>query len=80
MRKQKHRKVSKLAKDDTAYIDFSIAYGFLGGSDGKDSAWKVGDRIDPWVEKIPWGREWQPTPVFLPGEFQGQRSLAGYSP
>ena len=26
------------------------------------------------------GREWQPTPVFLPGEFHGQRSLAGYSP
>ena len=24
--------------------------------------------------------EWQPTPVFLPGEFHGQRSLAGYSP
>ena len=27
-----------------------------------------------------WRREWQPTPVFLPGEFHGQRSLAGYSP
>ena len=33
-----------------------------------------------WVAKIPWRREWQPTPVFLPGEFQAQRSLAGYSP
>ena len=30
--------------------------------------------------KIPWKREWQPTPIFLPGEFHGQRSLAGYSP
>ena len=30
--------------------------------------------------KIPWRRAWQPTPVFLPGEFHGQRSLAGYSP
>jgi len=29
---------------------------------------------------IPWRRKWQPTPVFLPGEFNGQRSLAGYSP
>ena len=38
MRKQKHRKVLKLAKDDTAYIDFSIAYGFLGDSNGKESA------------------------------------------
>ena len=33
-----------------------------------------------WVRKIPWRREWQPTPVFLPGRFHGQRSLAGYSP
>ena len=30
--------------------------------------------------KIPWKREWQPSPIFLPGEFHGQRSLAGYSP
>ena len=36
--------------------------------------------FDPWVRKIPWGRKWQPTPVFLPGEFHGQRSLAGYGP
>ena len=32
------------------------------------------------VGKIPCRRKWQPTPVFLPGEFHGQRSLAGYSP
>ena len=36
--------------------------------------------FDPWVAKIRWRREWQHTLVFLPGEFQGQRSLAGYSP
>ena len=36
--------------------------------------------FSPWVGKIPWSRAWQPTPVFLPGEFHGQRSLAGYSP
>ena len=36
--------------------------------------------FDSWVRKIPWRREWQPTLVFLPGEFHGQRSLAGYSP
>ena len=35
--------------------------------------------FNPWVRKIPWRREWQPTPVFLPGEFHRQRSLAGYS-
>ena len=33
-----------------------------------------------WVGKIPWRREWQPTPVFLPGESHGQRSLASYGP
>ena len=36
--------------------------------------------FDPWVGKIPWRRAWKPTPVFLPGESHGQRSLAGYSP
>ena len=36
--------------------------------------------FDPWVGKIPWRREWQTTPVFLPGESHEQRSLAGYSP
>ena len=37
-------------------------------------------RFHPWVGKIPWRREWPPTPVFLPGEFHGQKSLVGYSP
>ena len=36
--------------------------------------------FDPWLGKIPWRREWPPTPVFLPGEFYGQRRLAGYCP
>ena len=33
-----------------------------------------------WFGKIPCRGEWQPSTVFLPGEFHGQRSLAGYSP
>ena len=37
-------------------------------------------RWDPRVGKSPWGRAWQPTPVFLPGEPHGRRSLEGYSP
>ena len=37
---------------------------------------RVGD-FDPWVGKIPWRKEWQPTLVFLPGESLGQRALAG---
>ena len=36
--------------------------------------------FDPWVEKIPWRRKWQPTPVFLPGKFHRLRRLVGYSP
>ena len=36
--------------------------------------------FDSWVRKIPWRRKWQTTPVFLPGESHGQRSLAGCSP
>ena len=40
---------------------------------------KAGDRFDPWVGKIPWRSEWQNTPVFLPGQSHGQRSLEGYS-
>ena len=36
--------------------------------------------FNSWVRKIPCRRQWQPTPVLLPGEFHGQRSLAGYSP
>ena len=35
--------------------------------------------FDPWAGKIPWRRNWQHTPVFLPGEPREQRSLAGYS-
>ena len=36
--------------------------------------------FDPWVGKIPWRRAWQPTPVFLPEESHGLKSLVGYGP
>ena len=36
--------------------------------------------FDPWIRKTPWRRKWQPTPVFLPRKFHGQRSLVPYSP
>ena len=38
------------------------------------------ERFDLWVRKIPWSREWQPPPVFLPGESHGKKSLVGYCP
>jgi len=36
--------------------------------------------FDPWVRKIPWKRNWQPTPAFLPQKSHGGRSLVAYSP
>ena len=58
--------------------------GFPGDSSGKEAACQCRrhkrHRFDPWVGKIPWRREWQLTPVFLPGEFHVQRSLTDYSP
>ena len=57
---------------------------FPGGASGKEPACQCRihkrHRCYPWVRKIPWRRKWQPTPVSLPGESHGQRSLAGYSP
>ena len=49
--------------------------GFHSVSDGKEFTCNAGD-----LALIPWRRAWQPTPVFLPGESCGQKSLAGYSP
>ena len=55
--------------------------GFPGGSDGKESACNAGDPgLIPGSGKSPWRRAWQPTPVFLPGESHGQRSLGGCNP
>ena len=54
-------------------------FGFPGGSDGKEPALQCRrPGFNPWVKKTPCRREWQPIPVFLPGEFNGQRSLVGY--
>ena len=58
--------------------------GFPGGASGKEPTFhcrrhkRLGFSL--WVCKIPWRRAWQPTPVFLPGESHGQRSLLGYGP
>ena len=58
-----------------------MEFGFPGGSDSKESTCNVGDPSSiRGPGKSPWRREWQPTPVFLPEEFNGQRSMEGYSP
>ena len=58
--------------------------GFQGGPSGKELACQCRrckrHSFSPWVRKIPWRRAQQPTPVFLPGESHGQKSLVGYSP
>ena len=55
-----------------------------GSASGKESTcqWRRCRRygFNPWVKKIPWRRKPQPTLVFLPGRFNEQRSLVGYSP
>ena len=62
---------------------WASSQGFPGGTRGKESSCQCrrhsGLSFHSWVGKICWRRKWQPTPVFLPGEFCGQRSLAGYS-
>jgi len=58
--------------------------GFPDGASGQEPACQCRRhercRFDPWFVKLPWSRKWQLTPIFLPGESHGQRSLVGYSP
>ena len=54
--------------------------GCPGGSGSKETACNAETRVLSLGWKNPLEREWQPTPVLLPGAFYGQRSLAGYSP
>ena len=54
---------------------------FPGGARGKEPTSQcMRCAFNPWFGKIPWKRQWQPIPMFLPGESHGQRSLAGSSP
>ena len=64
-------------------LPLSLSYRvFPGGASGKEPTCQCRRLkrcgFNPWVGKIPWRREWQLTPVFLPREFHGQRSLVGY--
>ena len=61
-----------------------LVLGLPGGTGAKEPAWQCKRQrrlgLDSWAGKNLWRREWQPTPVFLPEESHGQRSLAGYWP
>ena len=70
-------------------LSFSLSSIYLdryipGGASGKEPTCQCRrckrHGFNPWVRKIPWKRARQPTPVFLPGEFHGQRILVGYGP
>ena len=58
----------------------SVPFGYS-GSAGKEPACQCSrhkrHRFNPWVGKIPWRRKWQPTPVFSPGKFHGQKEPGG---
>ena len=62
----------------------SATQGFPGVSSDKEPACQCRRHrrcgFDPWFRKMSWRREEQPTPVFLPGESHGRRSLASCSP
>ena len=62
-------------------VFFTFHLGFPVGSDGKESTCNAGD-TDSILRSVrfPWRREWLCIPIFLPGEFHGQRSLVGYNP
>ena len=61
--------------------DTSYMWDLPGDSDGKRNCLRCRrPRFSPWVRTIPWRRKRQPIPVFLPGEFHGQRNLVGYGP
>ena len=62
-----------LTKNLTTYI-------FLISTSQVESQRVFNQTFDPCIWKMPWSGAWQLTPVFLPGESHGQRSLVGYSP
>ena len=66
-------------------VSFLVGFGgFPGDATGKEPACQCRRckrcEFNPWVRKIPWRRAWQPTPIFFPGKFHGQRSLLSSSP
>ena len=76
--------VHGVTESRTQRSNFTVFHFPTSGTSGKEPACQCRRHkrhgFDPWVGKIPCRRAWQPTPVFLPGESHGQRSLEGYSP
>ena len=80
-----HAAIHGIAKSQTRLSNWTelnyVHSGFPDGSVAKNLPENTEDLSSvPGSGRPPWRRKWQPTPVFLPGEFHGQRSLVGYSP
>ena len=74
------RSLAGYGSQDRKELDKTVGLHSTHGSDGKEFCLQCRrSRFDLWIGKIRWRREWQPIPVFLPGEFHEQKSLMGYS-
>ena len=71
--------VKQINKCQSNLCIMPLSGGFPGGTNSKEPTLQCRrhkrQRFGPWIRKIPWRRKWQSTPVFLPGESQGPRSL-----
>ena len=73
-------KLTKLNNFIMAQLHIGASQAALVVKNPPANAGDIQDEFSPWNGKIPWRRAWQPTPIFLPREFHGQRRLAGCSP
>ena len=80
-----HAEVHGVAKSQTQLSNWSELNWYVLGLLRWLRQWRICPQsrrlgFDPWVWKIPWRREWQPTAVFFPGVIHGPRNLTGYRP
>ena len=76
-------KLNLIAEEKSCLAVHAACQGLPGDASGKEHTCQCRRHkkcgFSPWIGKIPWRRAWQLTPVFLPGDSHGQRSLAGPS-
>ena len=80
---ESYYKAAREEVETVSILTAMIVNRYINGAHDKGSAYKAKDPgLIPGSRrsKILWRKEWLPNPVFLPEEFHGQRSLAGYSP
>ena len=73
-----HNTFRNLSDDFSSHLTFMMGSSLVAQSvKSLTTMWET--QVQSLGREIPWGRKWQPTPAFLPGEFHEQRSLGGYS-